>query len=55
MEQWNEYQRLMGRSEDCTKLAVKYKNRNDKNLASFYQNAAEGFRAKARNLEGNAN
>lgn len=55
MEQWNEYQRLMGRSEDCEKLARKYKDRKNENLARFYKSAADGFKSKARKLEGSAN
>lgn len=53
MEQWNEYQRLMGRSEECASKALVMKH--DEKLATFWHNASIGFRMKALKVEGNAN
>lgn len=44
----NDYQILLSMAEQCEFQALLYTG--DKNLETFYRNAAEGFRIKARNL-----
>lgn len=41
------YQYLMWRHDSCETLAISYYQQGEKDLAKFYKNAAEGYKAKA--------
>ena len=51
MGKMTKYEELMNKSDECLKKAVQYAKKNDWNMATFYKNASDGFKIKARNLK----
>lgn len=41
----------MNQSDECSRKAVEYAKKNDWNMATFYKNASNDFKARARNLK----
>ena len=44
------WEKLTLKANECQEKAVYFHRRNEKDLAAFYYNAAEGFKTKAGNL-----
>lgn len=44
------YEELMNKSDECCLKAIQYAKKQDWNMATFYKNASNGFKQKARNL-----
>ena len=44
------YEELMNKSDECCLRAIKFAQKNDWNMATFYKNASVGFKKKALNL-----
>lgn len=45
------YEELMNKSDDACLKAIEYANNGDKNMSTFWKNASEGYKAKARGLK----
>lgn len=44
------YENLMNKSDECCRIAIRFANKGDWNMATFYKNASNGFKQKALNL-----
>ncbi len=45
------YEKLMSQSDECCRKAIQYAKKQDWYMATFYKNASNDFKARARNLK----
>lgn len=45
------YEELMNKSDDACKKAIEFAKKGDWNMATFWKNASNGFKEKARNMD----